>query len=131
MSIPTEFMSLAGVYQQTFRSADWEAWGSLFQEDADFVTWGGVWWRSRAEIIAGHRKVDEWVQAQTGGYVLRPLDASALATGIVLAHAAWEWPGFRSSALATAEDRTGVLTMLLVPTDRGWRIRASHNTRAA
>lgn len=124
-------LALARVYEETFRSADWEAWGFLFVEDADFLTWRGVWWRSRSQIVRGHREVDAWVQRQVGNYRLKPLDARPISAEIMIAHAAWEWRAFEPGASSPREDRSGILTMVLVTTAEGWRIRASHNTRAA
>lgn len=130
MLMTTDVVALARVYEDTFRLADWELWGSLFVEDADFITWRGVWWRSRTEIVGGHREVDAWVQRQAGKYRIDPLDARPISAEITIAHMAWQWLAFEPSPSSPSEDRCGLLTMVLVTTAAGWRIRASHNTRA-
>jgi uncharacterized protein (TIGR02246 family) len=131
MLITADVLALLSAYEETFRSADWEPWGSLFEEDADFVTWRGVWWRSRTEIVRGHREADAWVQRQACNYLLKPLGARPIAAEMMIAHAAWEWGAFQPSASSLKEDRSGILTLVLATTAQGWRIQASHNTRAA
>jgi uncharacterized protein (TIGR02246 family) len=128
LSIET-FEPFARRYEATFRAADWEAWSSLFSDDADFITWGGIWWRSRAEILAGHQAVEPWIRAQTGNYRVRLLSARAVGAEAAFVHAGWEWSAFQAGEDAATEDRSGVVSMLLIHPERGWLIQASHNTR--
>ncbi|MGK9167242.1 SgcJ/EcaC family oxidoreductase [Inquilinus limosus] len=117
-------------YQARWQAGDLPGWASLFTEDADFVTWRGLWWKGRREILAGHQAVDAFVRGQFAAYRIEPLRIRSLGPAVAVAHAGWRWPGFREDAQAPAEDRAGLVTMVLSFED-GWLISASHNTRTA
>lgn len=120
---------LLSAYVAAWREDDMDAWGRLFTDDSDFVTHTGLWWRSRHESVAGHKAVPAEVSRQKARYELRAVETSFLAPEIALVHAIWEWPGFVESAGEAPADRSGIITMVMVNRDRGWLIRASHNTR--
>ncbi|NUS93550.1 MAG: SgcJ/EcaC family oxidoreductase [Nocardia sp.] len=105
-------------------------WGTYFTEDSDFVTHRGIWWRSREANVRGHLDVPESVIAQKRGYTQEIVALDELAPGVVLAHTRWHWPGHILPGAATAEDRWGYITLVLVHRDGSWLIRAAHNTRA-
>lgn len=115
-------------FEQAWHVRDFERWGELFTPDADFITWRGVWWKTRAENVAGHRAAPAAVAAQMPNYRLRLEELDCLSGEVALAHASWRWAGFAEAGQAP-EDRRGLLTLVLVREARGWRIRALHNTR--
>jgi uncharacterized protein (TIGR02246 family) len=117
-------------YQARWQAGDMPGWAELFTEDADFVTWRGLWWKGRAEILAGHQAADAFIRGQFAAYRIEPLRVRSLAPAVAVAHAAWHWPGFRDDPQAPAENRAGLVTMVLSRED-GWRISASHNLRTA
>lgn len=118
-------------YVQRWQSGDLTSWSQLFTEDADFITWGGLWWRTREAIVAGHRLVPLSVVSQQPRYRFESWRSEPVTPTVALAHAVWHWPDFKERSDSAPEDRSGVLTMLLVRTSAGWRIRASQNTRTS
>jgi uncharacterized protein (TIGR02246 family) len=116
-------------YLECWRRADLENWSDLFTEDSDFITWRGLWWRTREQNIAGHREVTEFIRSQQARYRFDSSQIDLLAPTVALVHALWSWPGFKEQQESQPEDRQGILTMVFVRTESGWRIRASQNTR--
>lgn len=116
-------------YAETWRRNDMDAWGALFTEDCDFVGWGGQWWRSRAENVAGHKAVPASIADQRQSYALEITDIDFVAPDVALVHALWSWRDFIEEDGARPRDRAGILTMVMVRRERAFRIRASHNTR--
>lgn len=115
-------------YLECWWRADIDGWSDLFSENSDFITWRGLWWRTREQNIAGHRDVTQFVRSQQARYRFDSCQIEPLAPTVALVHALWSWPGFRQAPEAEIEDRKGILTMVLVQTESGWRIRASQNT---
>ncbi|MCM6775202.1 SgcJ/EcaC family oxidoreductase [Nocardia sp. CDC159] len=103
-------------------------WGELFTEDSDFIAHSGVWWRSRAENVRGHTDIPESVIAQKPAYTQRIANIAEIAGEVALVHAVWTWPRFRPPG-AAVEDRSGILTYVLVKRQGNWFVRAAHNTR--
>lgn len=120
---------LLDTYLATWRRHDMRAWGSLFTDDADFVTHTGLWWKSNAENVAGHEAVPASVIEQKARYELRVSAIRLLDDDVALVHANWSWPGFVPPTGGQAADVGGIITMILVRRDGRWRIRASHNTK--
>ncbi len=118
-------------YVETWRRDDMDAWGALFTEDCDFIGWSGQWWRSRAENIAGHKAVSSEIARQRSSYTIEIADVDFLTPDIALVHAVWSWPDFVAADGLGREERRGVLSMVMVRRDDGFRIRASHNARVA
>jgi uncharacterized protein (TIGR02246 family) len=128
-TIPTGLERAMAIYLESWASDDMSRWSELFTEDCDFVSWTGVWWRSRAENLTGHTSVSRAIAAQRPRYRIDIASVELLAPDIALVHATWVWPGFIPAAGVAAEDRAGILTMILVERGGQWLIRASHNTR--
>lgn len=127
----TEIRTLLDTYLDRWRRHEMERWGALFTENADFISHAGLWWRSRAENVAGHRDIPAGVIAQKAAYRFDGIRIQALAANVALVHATWSWPGFVDPAGGRAADRGGIIAMVLVRQPEGWRIRASQNTRTA
>ncbi|MEG8180887.1 SgcJ/EcaC family oxidoreductase [Nocardia terpenica] len=106
-----------------------DEWGTYFTEDSDFVTHRGIWWKSRRENVIGHKAVPDSVLAQKRNYSQRVVRIAELAPGVALVHTEWSWPGHRLPGARTAEDRHGLITLVMVERDETWLIRAAHNTR--
>ena len=118
--------ALLRAYEERWQSGDIERWSELFTADADFVTWRGIRWTSREEIVEGHEAVPADIVEQMPNYRLEPIDSHVLSPGVALVHAQWSWPRFVEAG-NPPEDRRGLLTMVMVKGEAGWRIRASHN----
>lgn len=105
-------------------------WGRYFTEDSDFITHRGLWWRSREANVRGHLDVPGSVIAQKAGYTQEVVAIDELAPGVALVHTRWDWPSHVLPGSDEAEDRWGLITLVMVRRDGGWLIRAAHNTRA-
>lgn len=127
--IEREVRALLADYTDLWIRHDMREWGGLFTEDSDFITHRGLWWRSRAENVRGHEDVPEAVIAQKRNYFQEILDIQHIAPDVVLVHTRWNWPEHLLPAAEAAEDRQGLITMILVRRDDRWLIRAAHNTR--
>lgn len=75
-----------------------------------------------------HQAVDPFLRGQFSAYRIDPLRIRSLNPAVAVAHAAWRWHRFRETPEAPAEDRAGLVTMVLSLAD-GWLISACHNTR--
>ncbi|MFD0904540.1 YybH family protein [Actinomadura sediminis] len=106
-----------------------DAWGACFTDDCDFITHRGVWWRTRRDNVEGHKDVPASVVAQKRNYTQEVVSIAAIAPDVALVHTRWSWPGHTLPGAAVPEDRTGLITMVLVRRDGAWKIRAVHNTR--
>jgi uncharacterized protein (TIGR02246 family) len=117
-------------YVEAWHRNDMEHWGALFTEDCDFVGWKGIWWKSRGENVAGHKVIPEFIARQMPNYRAESARISFLAPDVALVHAVWTWPGFVPAPDCFPENRSGILTMVLVRRNDAWLIRASHNSRS-
>ncbi|WP_239647258.1 YybH family protein [Nocardiopsis baichengensis] len=120
---------LVAAHTRLWIDHDMDAWGAYFTEDADFITHRGLWWRTRAENVDGHKDVPASVLAQKADYTQEVASVREIAPDVALVHTLWTWPGHRLPGARPAEDRSGIITLVLVRRDGEWRIRAAHNTR--
>lgn len=109
---------------------DMDGWGRYFTEDADFVAHSGTWWTSRDANVEGHRDVPESVVRQKRNYTQRVEAIDEIAPGVALVHTHWDWPDHVQPG-ATAQDRSGIISYVLVDNDGRWLIRSAHNTRVS
>ncbi|MER5491135.1 SgcJ/EcaC family oxidoreductase [Streptomyces sp. NPDC002454] len=117
-------------HTELWRRHEMDAWGELFTEDCDFITHRGIWWTSRRENVVGHRDVPAPVLAQKRSYAQEVLRVRGLAPDVALVHTSWSWPDHQLPGAEAAEDRRGLITLVMVRHPDGrWLIRAAHNTR--
>jgi uncharacterized protein (TIGR02246 family) len=110
---------------QAWNDGDAAAYGRLFTEDADYVTFFGLNTPGRTRIEEVHRALFEGPlkgsKLTGGGEVkvrfVRPDVAVAVGGG--------------GSSLAGAEDRASTVTFVLVREGDGWLITAFQNTRVS
>jgi uncharacterized protein (TIGR02246 family) len=114
---------------QAWNDGDATAYGRLFTEDADYVTFFGVNLPGRAQIESAHRALFEGPlkgsKLTGGGEVkvrfVRPDVAVAVAGG-----------GSSLTGADTADDgRASTVTFVLAREDAGWLITAFQNTRVS
>jgi uncharacterized protein (TIGR02246 family) len=106
-----------------------DAWGAYFTEDADFIAHSGVWWTSRDENVDGHKDIPESIVPQKKNYIQEVATIQAVTPDVALVHTRWSWPDHLSAAAAGIENRSGVISYVLVKRRGRWLIRAAHNTR--
>ncbi|OBB96820.1 SgcJ/EcaC family oxidoreductase [Mycolicibacterium peregrinum] len=109
---------------------DMDGWGRYFTEDADFVAHSGLWWTSRQSNVEGHRDVPESVVRQKCNYTQQVESIDEIAPGVALVHTRWDWPDHVQPG-AQAQDRSGIISYVLVENDGRWLIRSAHNTRVS
>lgn len=125
-----EIRDVLARYTDLWVRHEMDDWGALFTEDSDFITHQGIWWRTRAENVAGHKDVPASVLAQKGNYTQDIVGIQAVTPDVALVHTAWSWPGHVPSGSAGPEDRRGLVTLVMTKARGRWLIRAAHNTRA-
>ncbi len=107
-----------------WNTANGEAWGAEFVEDADFINIFGVQRRGRAEIEKRNRYVfDVLFAGSTCEMVL--VDARPLAPNVILAHSksVLKIPGGPMKG-----EQLNRQTLVIVRDGDAWRIATYHNT---
>ena len=130
MSQREEVLAVLGRLADAWNSGDADAYGALFTEDADYVTFFGLRFEGCKAIADSHRELFEG-----------PLRGSNLAgfgesrvrfvrddVAVIVAGGGSSLTG---SGDAVAEGRASTLTYVLVRGDEGWRITAFQNTRVS
>lgn len=129
MDSKKEIEALFNKYVLYWNRHDMQKWGGLFTDDTVFITWSGVKYDSNRDNLNEHSKAHKLLaeQEQPTNYELRNLDIQPISEEMAIVYAEWIWKGFK--AIAAAEDRSGVLTMVLQRIQGDWRIRTTQNTR--
>ena len=113
--------------EDAWNTADGQAFGEPFTEDADFVAIRGDYHQSREAIAKGHQGIFNTIykDSRITNVVLQ---ARALTDNVILAHA-------RSDLSAPSGPLTGehsaVATLVLVHKGGKWQISGFHNTLVA
>jgi uncharacterized protein (TIGR02246 family) len=108
--------ALAGAWN----SRDWDAFGRLFAEDADYVTGAGV-------HLAGRTRIRDTLKTRAADTIesdqvtLTTESTRMLGPDAAVVLCAWRLG-------AEPVDRAGLLTVVMQHADEGWRIIALHNT---
>ena len=105
------------------------AWGEYFTEDADFVAHSSVRWRSRDENVNGHQNIPESIVSQKKNYIQKVAGIQAVTPDVALVHTRWSSPDHMPVSAGDTENRSGVISYVLVKRRGRWLIRAAHNTR--
>ncbi|WID95739.1 SgcJ/EcaC family oxidoreductase [Bosea vestrisii] len=119
---------LMASYLAAWHATDMERWAEHFTQDSDFITWRGIWWKTRDENFDAHKDIPASIAEQMKNYQLSVEQIALLSPTVALVHARWHWPDFVEGG-HPPEDRQGLLTMVVVKGDDHWRIRATHNGR--
>ncbi|MHC9293229.1 YybH family protein [Mycobacterium sp. LTG2003] len=109
---------------------DMDGWGEHFTEDSDFVAHSGRWWASRGDNVDGHKDVPESVVGQKRNYRQQVESVADVAPGAAVVHTRWSWPDHVQPG-ADPQDRSGIITYVMVKRNDRWLIRAAHNTRVS
>jgi uncharacterized protein (TIGR02246 family) len=105
---------------------DMDAWSDILHDDADWVHWGGGYWRGKQQIRDGHKEIHRTHYKATRMSPQRIEDLTFLTPTVALAHVRSELTGDERSPGETFQYRK---TILFTKKDGAWRIRALHNTR--
>jgi len=119
--------ALVDGFLRAFNTHDAKAFGSLFTEDADWVSVAGIRVKGRAGIQAEHEKAfttffKSATLASTGTTVrlVRP--------DVAVVHFNWELTGQVDKEGKVAAPRRGVITIVATKEEDQWRITAGQNT---
>lgn len=125
-----DIMAVMAATTDLWIAHDMDGWGRYFTDDADFVAHSGLWWASRDANVEGHRDVPESVVRQKRNYTQRVEAIAEIAPGVALVHTRWDWPAHIQPGVP-AQDRSGIISYVLVENDGHWLIRSAHNTRVS
>ena len=121
--------ALVDGFVRGFNTHDAKAFGSLFTEDADWVSVAGIRVKGRAKIQAEHEEAfttffKTTTLASTGTEVrlVRP--------EVAVLHFNWELAGQLDPEGKPRGTRRGIITIVAVKQADGWRISAGQNTNA-
>jgi uncharacterized protein (TIGR02246 family) len=119
--------ALVNGFLRAFNTHDAKAFGSLFAEDADWVSVAGIRVKGRAGIQAEHEKAfttffKSATLASTGTTVrlVRP--------DVAVVHFNWELTGQFNEKGEASAPRRGIITIVATKEANGWRITAGQNT---
>ena len=130
MSQREEVLAVLGRLADAWNSGDADAYGALFTEDADYVTFFGFRSEGREAIVESHR---ELFQGPLRGSKLTGFDEPRVRflrddVAVLVSGGGSSLTGADDPA---AEGRASTLTYVLVRGDEGWRITAFQNTRVS
>ncbi|MGW7531219.1 SgcJ/EcaC family oxidoreductase [Amycolatopsis sp. NPDC054798] len=130
MSQREEVLSVLTRLADAWNSGDADAYGNLFTEDADYVTFFGLRFIGRQAIADSHR---ELFQGPLKGSKLTGFGEPRVRflrddVAVIVAGGGSSLTGGDDPA---AEGRESALTYVLVRGDEGWRITAFQNTRVS
>lgn len=118
-------------YTELWVRHEMQEWGRYFTDDSDFIAHSGVWWQSRRDNVLGHTDIPDSAIEQKHNYTQEVLRVAEVTPDVALVHTRWRWSDFTAPGESAAQDRTGLITLVLVKRRQGWLIRAAHNTRVA
>ena len=118
--------ALLVAHTQQWNLHDIDAWAEILHDDADWVHWGGGYWRGKEQVKAGTREIHSTYYRNSRMTPQRVEDLTFLSPDIALAHVRSELTGDERSPGVTFQYRKSVL---FTRKAGSWRIRALHNTR--
>lgn len=112
--------------REAWERGDGAAYGSVFTEDARYVSATGTRTVGREQISASHQQIFDSFFAGTRLSSSFPFELQPVAPGLILIHASGAvlFSGEREQTVAP----NGLLTIVAVATDDGWRIASFANT---
>jgi uncharacterized protein (TIGR02246 family) len=119
-------VALLVAHTEKWNLHDIDAWAEILHDDADWVHWGGGYWRGKEQIMAGTKEIHRTYYRNSRMTPQRVEDLTFLASDIALAHVRSELTGDERSPGETFRYRK---TALFTKKAGSWRIRALHNTR--
>jgi uncharacterized protein (TIGR02246 family) len=118
--------ALLVTHTEQWNAHDMDAWSAILHDDADWVHWGGGYWRGKAAIVRGHRAIHAAHYKNTMMSPQRIEDLTFLTPETAIAHVRSEMSGDERSPGETFQYRKSIV---FTKKSGIWRIRALHNTR--
>ncbi|HYO04781.1 MAG TPA: SgcJ/EcaC family oxidoreductase [Mycobacterium sp.] len=114
-------------FEACMNDRDAERFSELFTADGDFVDFMGGWQHGRPSIRDGHAMAFEGFLAHGAfRFTSKTIDESS--AGVAVCHALWVFTGQQDAQGQAIGDRTGIITLVIVPTVDGPALRAGQNT---
>ena len=122
-------MDVVTAFLAAWNRHDSKALAALFVEHAEFVSVVGAWWRHRAEIEAGYRRMFATIfrTSQLDGHVV---SVKRLRPDVATVHLAWELTGQTAPDGSAMAPRKGILLLVLSEEGRGWHIQVAQATES-
>jgi uncharacterized protein (TIGR02246 family) len=119
---------LVGVLRDSWNRHDINTYVSLFGPDAVYVNAVGTVWRGYEEIEQGHQRLHGTVFRESRITSMTHRE-TAIAPGVLACVCDWEMFGAKPpEGWRMSDPRCGILTLILVRGEDGWRIAAGQNT---
>jgi uncharacterized protein (TIGR02246 family) len=118
--------AIAAAYAAAWNQHDASSFSDFFAEDADFVTFQGIWIKGRAAIQTAHQFIFDGPFKNTSIRYLEDTQALRGSDAAVL-RAKWELTG-ADAAGAAFPARTGMFIFVFHRLDGQWRLVAGQNT---
>ena len=114
-------------WERAWNSADADAIGRLFVEDADFVNVVGLWWHDRGRIRDAHAFGFARMFPDSRMDMEEPRVRN-LGPGAAVVQCRWHMVGQIDPHGDRVDDRQGIFTFVMQYRDGGWFAVTAHNT---
>ena len=115
---------IIGQLERAWNSADGQAYGVPFTEDADFVNIRGDHFHTQEEIAQAHKYIFDMIYKDSVSRI-ELMQARSIENKVIIAHAK---AIVNTPTGPLAGEGIAVATLVIVNTESGWRITAFHNT---
>ncbi len=106
---------------------DMASFASLFTGDASYVSGAGIWLKGRESIRQGLSN-EEASTGERRQVAFTDSQIKLIKADVAVVHNTWELTGGSAQAGEGVKLRKGVITLVMVNAEDGWRIAALQNT---
>jgi uncharacterized protein (TIGR02246 family) len=114
-------------FGSTLTKMDFDTFGTLFTDDADFVNVVGMHWAGKAQIVKAHRIVFTTRYRGTPQHFLEKSEAT-LAPGLVLVVGTIKMDDYTAQDGKAMTDNQFRMTLVMKKVGERWLIRSAENT---
>ncbi len=119
--------SIAQKWQDTWNRHDMKALAALVAEDADLITVGGTWLKSRKDFEDNHAKSHKTIFKESV-LTQKITKVKFIKSDIAVAHGEWDIKDIKNPDGTTRQPQQGIFTWVLEKQQGRWLIIASQNT---
>src|SRR5687768_5388848 len=127
MSEPESLKATIDLLVEAWTSNDMSTFGSLFADDANYVSGAGLWFKGRDAIVQGLSN-EEGSAGENLKVVFRDEQVKLIKADVAVVHNTWEVLAENDQGLQKRPLRKGVITLVMVSDGNRWRIAALQNT---
>jgi len=114
-------------FGSTLTKMDFDAFGTLFTDDADFVNVVGMHWAGKAQIVKAHRVVFTTRYRGTPQHFIEKSEAT-LAPGLVLVVGKIKMDDYTAQDGKAMTNNQFLMTLVMKKVGERWLIRSAENT---